>query len=53
MKLITEQLFLIEATEDEEKKGVCIEGIFMQAELANRNGRIYPNKVLQKEIIVL
>jgi hypothetical protein len=50
MKLITEQLFLIEAKEDKENKDVYIEGIFMQAELANRNGRIYPAKILQTEV---
>ena len=51
-------MFLItETTEDvkfltEEKNGekqYFIEGIFMQAEKKNRNGRKYPNKVLMKE----
>jgi hypothetical protein len=52
MKLITEineQINVI--TEDVETggKNFYIEGIFMQAEQKNRNGRVYPLKVLQKE----
>lgn len=52
MKLITEineQINVI--TEDVETggKNFYIEGIFMQAEQKNRNGRIYPLEVLQKE----
>ena len=43
MKLITEEItavdFLTEATEDG-KKNYFIEGVFLQAELQNRNGRI-------------
>ena len=45
MKLITEHLeselsYVTEAADG--KKNVVIEGIFMQAESKNRNGRIYP-----------
>jgi hypothetical protein len=52
MKLITEineQINVI--TEDVETggKNFYIEGIFMQAEQKNRNGRVYPIKVLAKE----
>jgi len=38
-----------EAKENGEKK-YFIEGIFAQAELKNRNGRIYPKKVLEKAV---
>jgi hypothetical protein len=52
MKLITEineQINVI--TEDVETggKNFYIEGVFMQAEQKNRNGRVYPINVLQKE----
>ena len=53
MKLIAEEItsvdFLTEATEDG-TKNYFIEGIFLQAELQNRNGRKYPMKVLQREV---
>lgn len=39
---------LVEATNTE--KGTFIEGIFMQAEVVNRNGRKYPKKVLEKAV---
>ena len=32
------------------KKQYFIEGIFMQSEQKNKNGRIYPKEVLQKEV---
>ena len=31
--------------------GIFIEGIFMQGDLKNRNGRIYPSSVLEKEMV--
>lgn len=54
MKLITEVYdedcsVLTESTEDG-KKGYFIEGIFMQGDLKNRNGRIYPSAILEKEM---
>ncbi len=51
LKLITEHVEDVQFL-TEEKDGVkqhFIEGIFMQAEKKNRNGRVYPNKVLIKE----
>jgi len=54
LKLISEHIeqetdYLIE--EDEKgKKNYKIKGIFMQADIKNRNGRIYPMDVLQKEV---
>jgi hypothetical protein len=54
MKLITEVFtedcsVLTEANEDG-KKNYFIEGIFMQGDIKNRNGRIYPSQVLEKEM---
>ena len=40
--------FLVE--EKEGKKQYFIEGIFMQADIANRNGRMYRSDVLEKEV---
>ena len=52
MRLISEELtdvkFLTE--EKEGKKNYFIEGIFLQAELKNRNGRMYPQKTLAREV---
>ena len=52
MRLITELNETVSfVTEDREdgKKDMFIEGIFMQADIANRNGRMYPFSVLNKE----
>ena len=52
MKLITEVTenldYLVEG--EGEKKSYKIKGIFMQAEQKNRNGRVYPMEILQKEV---
>ena len=52
MKLISEEAinveFLTEATKSG-GKNYFIEGIFMQANKKNRNGRVYPTEILQKE----
>lgn len=54
MKLIKEIVeevnYLTESSEDGKKKDYFIEGIFLQAEKHNRNNRIYPLGVLQKEV---
>ena len=55
MKLISEfndyaiSPVIVEGKEDG-KKDYFIEGIFMQSEIKNRNGRIYPKEVIQKEV---
>lgn len=53
MKLITEMnqdvKFLTEKKEDG-SKSVYIEGIFMQAEKPNRNGRIYGRGIMEREV---
>ena len=53
MKLISEHLDDIEfITEDdaEGKKNYRIKGVFMEADIKNRNNRMYPMNVLQKEV---
>lgn len=52
MKLITEQVLDIQYLVEEKdgKKDHYISGIFMQAEKQNRNGRVYPYQVLNKEV---
>lgn len=53
MKLITEHLedSLSYITEEKNgKKNVVIEGIFMQAESKNRNGRVYPREVMESAV---
>ena len=52
MKLISEEATNVEFLTEVKKDGgknYFIEGIFMQANKKNRNGRIYPTEVLQKE----
>lgn len=53
MKLITElteEVKLITEMEETGKKGYFIEGIFLQGDIKNRNGRVYPVPVLEKEV---
>jgi len=52
MKLITELTQDIQyLTEDVNgKKGIFIEGIFMQSNKENKNGRIYPRSIMEKEV---
>ena len=52
MKLITEMYDDFQVLEEGTgaKKEMKIQGVFMQAETKNRNGRIYPAEVLQKEV---
>ena len=52
MKLISETLEDVKFLKEEDEKGKTykIKGIFMQGDIKNRNGRIYPTDVLEKEI---
>ena len=52
MKLITEEISNAEYIVEEKngKKNYAIKGIFMQSDVKNRNGRIYPKEILQKEV---
>ena len=53
MKLISEHVdnieYMVEA-DDTGKKNYRIRGVFMQSEIKNRNGRMYPEQVLAKEV---
>ena len=52
MKLIAEQIQDVEYITEEKDGGgkeMKIRGIFMQADQRNRNGRVYPFGVLEKE----
>ena len=52
MKLIREEIndatYIVE--EKEGKKNYTIKGIFLQSDIKNRNGRIYPSNILLKEV---
>ncbi len=52
MLLLTEQIhdvnYIVEATKTGEN--VYIEGTFLQADLKNRNGRMYPMEILESEV---
>ncbi|MGA1402956.1 MAG: primosomal protein [Candidatus Nanopelagicaceae bacterium] len=52
MKLITEQIEDVKILTEERdgKKLLYIEGVFLQSELKNRNGRMYPFEVLSREV---
>ena len=53
VKLISEAVEDVEYICEEKsngKKEYKIRGIFMQADIKNRNGRIYPMEVLEKEV---
>ena len=52
MRLIAEEITQVDflCEENEGKKNYFIEGIFLQAELKNRNGRMYPLKTLAREV---
>ena len=52
MRLIAEEINTVDflCEEKEGKKNYFIEGIFLQAELKNRNNRMYPLKTLSKEV---
>ena len=54
MKLISEHFSddveYITEEKDDGKKAFKLKGVFMQAEIKNRNGRVYPMEVLEKEV---
>ena len=54
MKLIKEHTetvnYLIEEDKETGKKNYNIEGVFLQADIKNRNGRLYPPDILDKEV---
>ena len=54
MKLISEnfsdEVEYITEEQENGKKNFKLKGVFMQAEIKNRNGRVYPMDVLEKEV---
>ena len=52
MKLITENIEEVKLLTEEKdgQKHLYIEGVFLQSEVRNRNGRVYPFSVLEKEV---
>ena len=52
MKLIREEIETVDFIVEEKngKKNMYIEGIFLQGDLQNRNGRMYPMATLRKEV---
>ena len=53
MKLIAEQIQDVQYLKEEDEKGKSnykIRGIFLQGNIKNRNGRVYPVEVLEKEV---
>ena len=50
MKLITEHISDVEYIVEGKGKQQYIKGVFMQSDVKNQNGRIYPFPVLQREV---
>ena len=50
MQLITEVFEELQFITEEKGKNLFIEGVFLQANKKNRNGRVYPTEVLQREV---
>ena len=55
MKLISEQwddniAYIVEEDPKSGKKSVYIEGIMLQTEIKNKNGRVYPKDIMVKEV---
>jgi len=52
MRLIAEEITQVDFLTEEKngKKSHFIEGIFLQSEITNKNGRMYPFKTLQREV---
>ena len=52
MKLITEEISQVKIITEKVGRGkrLCIEGIFLQGGIKNRNGRMYPVNILENEV---
>jgi hypothetical protein len=52
MKLITEEVSQVEIITEQKdgKKMMYIEGVFLQGDICNRNGRMYPMQTLAREV---
>lgn len=42
--------YVTEETKDKNKPNVFIEGVFLQSDIKNKNGRIYPRAIMQREV---
>ena len=54
MKLIREEVESVEFIVEQKngKKSMYIEGVFLQGNIKNRNGRMYPMETLRREVAV-
>ena len=55
LKLISEEISEVEyITEQKDggKKDYKIKGVFMESDVKNRNGRVYPQEILAKEVVI-
>lgn len=51
IKELNEDLnFIVEENAETGKKSLYIEGVFLQSNLKNRNGRVYPREIMEKEV---
>lgn len=50
IKELNEDLQFIVEESESGKKSLFIEGVFLQSNLQNRNGRVYPKEIMQKEV---
>lgn len=50
MKLISEIVETVQVISEGTGKDLYIEGVFLQSEMANKNKRIYPKSVMEKEV---
>lgn len=50
IKELTEEVQFIPESTADGKKNYFIEGIFLQSNLKNRNGRVYPKEIMEKEV---
>ena len=55
MKLITEEIEQVEVIVEERNgsKSMFIEGVFLQGDIQNRNGRMYPMDTLRREVCAI
>ena len=53
MKLIREEIESVEFLVEQKngKKSMYIEGVFLQGNIKNRNGRMYPMETLRREAV--
>ncbi len=54
LKLISEEISEVEyitEQKDNGKKDYKIKGVFMESDVKNRNGRVYPQEILAKEVV--